>query len=126
MNSTVWEDDDSNSSGTQDFMAEVVHEGITCDACGMSPLEGIRHKHGNYNLCQACHGPFHPGDHIFAKGEYDFASNILGPARGIKKLPFNKGQDPMAVAEAFIAREQIDKSDALGTAPCTRSRCMWQ
>jgi phospholipase A-2-activating protein len=55
---------------------------------------------------------FYAGDHVFARGEYDFVWDVdMGPAHGMKKLPFNKGQNPMAVAEAFIAREQIDKGN---------------
>eukprot|EP00927_Polykrikos_kofoidii_P049319 TRINITY_DN43393_c0_g1_i1.p1 TRINITY_DN43393_c0_g1~~TRINITY_DN43393_c0_g1_i1.p1 ORF type:complete len:765 (+),score=159.92 TRINITY_DN43393_c0_g1_i1:70-2295(+) len=52
------------------------------------------------------------GDNVFPKGEYDFVWDVdMGPAHGTKRLPYNKGQNPMEVAESFIAREQINKSN---------------
>lgn len=53
---------------------------------------------------------FYPGDSVFAKGEYDFIFDVeLGPSTGMKKLPYNKGQNPMQVAEAFCNREAIHR-----------------
>lgn len=55
---------------------------------------------------------FYPGDTVFPKGEYDFVWDVdMGPSHGMAKLPFNKGQNPMAVAEGFMGREQIDKGN---------------
>lgn len=40
------------------------------------------------------------------QGEYDFVFDVdMGPSRGIGKLPYNKGQNPMAVAcDRHLAR----------------------
>jgi len=35
----------------------------------------------------------------------------MGAAYGMKKLPFNRGQNPMQAAESFCSRETIDKSN---------------
>eukprot|EP00929_Paragymnodinium_shiwhaense_P074291 TRINITY_DN38005_c0_g1_i1.p1 TRINITY_DN38005_c0_g1~~TRINITY_DN38005_c0_g1_i1.p1 ORF type:complete len:746 (-),score=178.12 TRINITY_DN38005_c0_g1_i1:176-2413(-) len=52
------------------------------------------------------------GDRIFPAGEYDFVWDVdMGAAYGMKKLPYNKGQNPMEIAEAFCAREEINKSN---------------
>lgn len=52
------------------------------------------------------------GDSVFPAGEYDFVFDVdMGPALGMRKLPYNKGQNPMEVAESFCSREQIHKSN---------------
>lgn len=48
-----------------------VHQGVTCDLCGESPITGIRYKCLNcrdYDLCIKCETS-HPHDksHVFAK-----------------------------------------------------------
>jgi len=54
----------------------------------------------------------YPGDPVFPAGEYDFVFDVdMGPSRDIGKLPYNKSQNPMQVAESFCAREQIHKSN---------------
>lgn len=53
----------------------------------------------------------YPGDMCFPAGEYDFVFDVeLGTDRKAL-LPYNKGQNPMAVAEAFCARESIRKDN---------------
>jgi len=53
----------------------------------------------------------YPGDFIFPKGDYDYVFDVdMGPDRQAL-LPYNKGENPMAVAERFIAREQINKGN---------------
>merc|ERR1712137_807133 len=55
---------------------------------------------------------FYAGDEVFPRGEYDFVWDVdMGPALGMRKLPYNKGSNPMVVAEAFCNREQIHKSN---------------
>jgi len=59
------------------FTAEVIHEGITCDGCGMSPLVGIRHKSlewDNYDLCSACHGQANREDVLGCPSDHRFQS----------------------------------------------------
>jgi len=52
------------------------------------------------------------GDQYFEAGEYDFVFSVdMGGNRGTRKLPYNKGGNPLASAERFCAREQIDKSN---------------
>mmetsp|Transcript_32365 Transcript_32365/g.68977 ORF Transcript_32365/g.68977 Transcript_32365/m.68977 type:complete len:772 (+) Transcript_32365:3-2318(+) len=52
------------------------------------------------------------GDSVFPAGEYDFVFDVdMGPAHGMRKLPFNRGQNPMEVAESFCSREQIHKGN---------------
>ena len=36
---------------------------------------------------------------------------LIRPAHGMRRLPYNRGQNPMVVAESFCAREQINKSN---------------
>jgi phospholipase A-2-activating protein len=51
----------------------------------------------------------YPGDFVFPAGEYDFVFDVeLGSDRKAL-LPYNRGQNPMAVAEAFCARESLRK-----------------
>eukprot|EP00930_Biecheleria_cincta_P097447 TRINITY_DN8915_c0_g1_i1.p1 TRINITY_DN8915_c0_g1~~TRINITY_DN8915_c0_g1_i1.p1 ORF type:complete len:761 (+),score=170.13 TRINITY_DN8915_c0_g1_i1:301-2283(+) len=55
---------------------------------------------------------FYEGDPIFKAGEYDFIFDVdMGPAHGMRKLPYNKGENPMVVAEAFCNREQISREN---------------
>jgi len=56
---------------------------------------------------------FYEGDPVFPKGEYDFIFDVdMGASLGMRKLPYSKGQNPMQIAEAFCAREQIGKSNS--------------
>jgi len=49
----------------------VVHHGITCDGCQMSPITGIRFKCRvcpDYDLCESCEAKnVHPADHAMVK-----------------------------------------------------------
>eukprot|EP00434_Breviolum_minutum_P002982 symbB.v1.2.002621.t1/scaffold139.1/size300179/4 len=55
---------------------------------------------------------FYPGDSVFPAGEYDFVFDVdMGPSVGSRKLPFNRGQNPLQVAESFCALHQIHKSN---------------
>mmetsp|Transcript_49908 Transcript_49908/g.139713 ORF Transcript_49908/g.139713 Transcript_49908/m.139713 type:complete len:746 (+) Transcript_49908:75-2312(+) len=55
---------------------------------------------------------FYDGDHVFPRGDYDFVFDVdMGAALGMRKLPYNKGQNPMEVAESFCSREQINKGN---------------
>lgn len=48
------------------------------------------------------------GDWFFPAGEYDFIFLIEVDDSGVKKkLPFNKGDNPLVCAEKFLAREQL-------------------
>lgn len=50
----------------QEFEPEpVIHRGITCDGCDMSPIVGVRYKsvlRGNYDLCENCEVNHDPND----------------------------------------------------------------
>ncbi|CAL1156760.1 unnamed protein product [Cladocopium goreaui] len=55
---------------------------------------------------------FYEGDSVFPAGEYDFVFDIdMGAAVSTKKLPFNRGQNPLQAAESFCALHQIHKSN---------------
>lgn len=49
----------------------VVHQGVTCDGCQMSPITGVRFKCrvcSNYDLCESCEAKnVHPADHPLVK-----------------------------------------------------------
>jgi hypothetical protein len=48
----------------------VVHSGITCDGCGISPIEGVRYKCMNcadYDLCEQCELNGVHAHHVFLK-----------------------------------------------------------
>ena len=55
----------------RDPYRRIVHDGFSCDSCGVEPIQGIRHhcvQCDNYDLCTACaafKGNLHP-DHAFA------------------------------------------------------------
>jgi len=52
------------------------------------------------------------GDSVFPRGEYDFVFDVdMGASLGMRQLPYNRGQNPMEVAESFCSREQIHKSN---------------
>jgi len=51
-----------------------------------------------------------PGDRVFPAGEYDFVFDVEWTDK-TAKLPYNHGQNPMAVAEAFCAREGVGKDN---------------
>jgi len=54
----------------------------------------------------------YPGDLIFPAGEYDFIFDVeMGAGGATTRLPYNKGQNPMVVAESFCTREQINKGN---------------
>mmetsp|Transcript_26757 Transcript_26757/g.61649 ORF Transcript_26757/g.61649 Transcript_26757/m.61649 type:complete len:743 (+) Transcript_26757:84-2312(+) len=54
----------------------------------------------------------YPGDQFFEAGEYDFVFSVdMGGNRGSRELPYNRGGNPLATAERFCAREQIDRSN---------------
>ncbi|CDJ42706.1 phospholipase A2 activating protein, putative [Eimeria tenella] len=54
---------------------------------------------------------FFPGDQFFDEGSYDFVFNVeLGEDGEYKKLPFNRGDNPLVSAEKFAAREGLHKS----------------
>mmetsp|Transcript_39387 Transcript_39387/g.116794 ORF Transcript_39387/g.116794 Transcript_39387/m.116794 type:complete len:743 (-) Transcript_39387:20-2248(-) len=56
---------------------------------------------------------FYEGDPCFPSGEYDFIFDVdMGTGMGMRRLPYNKGQNPMEVAEGFCSREQINKSNS--------------
>ena len=59
----------------KDFMADVIHEGITCDGCGMPSLVEVRLKHGNRYLCQACKVFIHKGIGCDACGVSSYGGN---------------------------------------------------
>jgi len=55
---------------------------------------------------------FYEGDAVFARGEYDFIFDVdMGGGAGMRKLPYNTGENPMLVAEMFCNREQINKAN---------------
>lgn len=55
---------------------------------------------------------FYEGDQVFPRGDYDFVFDVdMGPSLGMRKLPYNRGQNPMEVAESFCSREQIHKGN---------------
>eukprot|EP00933_Yihiella_yeosuensis_P068781 TRINITY_DN7476_c0_g1_i4.p1 TRINITY_DN7476_c0_g1~~TRINITY_DN7476_c0_g1_i4.p1 ORF type:complete len:539 (-),score=136.45 TRINITY_DN7476_c0_g1_i4:278-1654(-) len=54
---------------------------------------------------------FYDGDPVFPRGEYDFVFDVDMGGGEMRKLPYNKEQNPMLVAEAFCAREQINKAN---------------
>jgi len=53
----------------------------------------------------------YPGDFIFKAGEYDFIWDVELGADRKALLPYNRGENPMSVAEAFCARESIRKDN---------------
>lgn len=63
---------DAESDGdVRDPYRRIVHDGFSCDSCGVEPIQGVRHhcvQCDNYDLCAACaafQGNLHP-DHAFA------------------------------------------------------------
>lgn len=52
----------------------------------------------------------YPGDPCFPAGEYDFVFDVEWTDKKAL-LPYNKGQNPMQVAEAFCARECVGKDN---------------
>jgi len=54
-------------------VAKVVHEGVKCDSCGVSPIEGVRYQCqvcDNYDLCEKCESnDQHPQTHILLKAK---------------------------------------------------------
>ena len=52
-------------------MASVVHDGVSCDQCGTSPIQGVRNRCSfcaNYDLCEACYGSrTHDATHLFLR-----------------------------------------------------------
>jgi len=54
---------------------------------------------------------FYEGDRYFPSGIYDNIFKVDLGGGGEKSLPFNNGDNPMAAAETFIAREGISKSN---------------
>mmetsp|Transcript_22841 Transcript_22841/g.50299 ORF Transcript_22841/g.50299 Transcript_22841/m.50299 type:complete len:767 (-) Transcript_22841:108-2408(-) len=64
---------------------------------------------------QAAEKQWYIGDQYFPFGQYDYVFNVdmseAGkPAGESKALPYNKGQNPMEVAETFCTREGIHRS----------------
>lgn len=61
----------SQESENDDEKGEVVHEGVACDLCGVSPIVGVRFKCAeceNFDLCTECEAKGDPND--FVSGEH--------------------------------------------------------
>jgi hypothetical protein len=66
-----------NDRRTPETPPAAVHRSITCDACRMCPVVGVRYKCStcpDYDLCADCiatnessNGRYHPADHIFLR-----------------------------------------------------------
>mmetsp|Transcript_4940 Transcript_4940/g.4125 ORF Transcript_4940/g.4125 Transcript_4940/m.4125 type:complete len:244 (-) Transcript_4940:57-788(-) len=52
---------------------------------------------------------FYEGDRYFPQGEYDYVFEVDDESGIPKKLPYNDGDNPLEVAEKFLAREQLPK-----------------
>mgnify|MGYP002622575587 CR=1 FL=1 len=52
---------------------------------------------------------FYEGDKYFPQGEYDYIFEVDDESKIPKRLPFNNGDNPLEVAEKFIAREGLHK-----------------
>eukprot|EP00923_Selenidium_pygospionis_P031424 GHVN01055704.1.p1 GENE.GHVN01055704.1~~GHVN01055704.1.p1 ORF type:complete len:548 (+),score=65.65 GHVN01055704.1:1659-3302(+) len=56
-------------------------------------------------------GVLYEGDGLFEAGLYDFVFDVeIGEGGAYKKLPYRKGQNPLEVAETFVARENIGRA----------------
>lgn len=49
---------------------------------------------------------YYEGDRFFPKGNYDYVFDIEDQGGVQKKLPFNKGDNPLIASEKFLAREK--------------------
>lgn len=64
---------------------------------------------GNMGMVQA---PKHyPGDQMFEAGEYDHIFDVELGDNVMRKLPFNNGDNQIAAAEKFCAREQLGRAN---------------
>ena len=50
---------------------------------------------------------FYEGDRLFPAGEYEYIFDVEMGDNIMKKLPYNNSQNPLEIAEKFIAREQM-------------------
>jgi hypothetical protein len=58
----------------------VVHHGITCDGCSVSPVVGVRYKCSecpDYDLCQDCEAKDVHNHHVFLKLKYPMGVDII-------------------------------------------------
>lgn len=61
---------DPNSAPLQHKDESIIHYGVTCDGCNMSPLVGIRYKCSDcpdYDLCEQCEARGTHSRHLFLK-----------------------------------------------------------
>jgi len=79
----------------------VVHEGVTCDDCGVSPIEGVRYKCtvcDNYDICDKCETKNeHPSTHVLIKAkqplkEKETKKKYLQIKEEKKQKPKNKSE----------------------------------
>eukprot|EP00475_Leptophrys_vorax_P025081 TRINITY_DN34_c0_g1_i10.p1 TRINITY_DN34_c0_g1~~TRINITY_DN34_c0_g1_i10.p1 ORF type:complete len:240 (-),score=46.89 TRINITY_DN34_c0_g1_i10:350-1069(-) len=90
----------SKSSSSRDEK-EIVHSGVTCDACGQKPIVGARYNCTmcvDYDLCEECE----------ARGEHSFHSFVK------LKQPDTKDLERVAAAIAEVLQRKnikIDKSE---------------
>jgi len=72
----------------------VVHHGITCDGCQLSPIRGVRFKCRtcpDYDLCEACEAKnTHPADHPLIKFKVEKMRHGGGHHGGFGRHPLHK------------------------------------
>lgn len=101
----------SSSSGSASAPlppSEIIHEGITCDGCGMSPIRGLRFKCGNcadFDFCSGCEARGdHNQDHVFIKAKLPLVRQSSGIRRGNEsKASSSNWRVPVTPAVAVAA-----------------------
>jgi hypothetical protein len=116
LHSKDLEEQDENQMSIMDMaQQQVVHNGIKCDGCGVSPIRGIRYKcsvRKNYDLCSLCEER-HGDEYSFLKlREAGTAPDVMVtilPDDGKEPEP---AEDPLAASiSGFLAKMGVNKEE---------------
>jgi len=91
----------------------VVHEGVTCDDCGVSPIEGVRYRCtvcDNYDLCEKCEKKNeHPPAHVLIKAKQPLKEKEKEKETKKKYLQLKEEKKPKQEEEMKVEVVNKDK-----------------
>lgn len=109
----------------------LIHEGVTCDGCGASPITGVCFRctsHPDYDLCSTCFGK-KSSTHSGTESVHDFKAMIF-PAPSTMMMAWKakgkgKGKCKGKGKDKGEAASKVGQSAQQESRPCAREGCMF-